>query len=77
MTFLRPILRYHSHADPIWPDSTFKEVIYKNFDAECILCTGAKRPVLRDDENLKLHYLFAHSNHFFGKTLKVSSEIET
>jgi hypothetical protein len=41
------------------------------------LCTGAKRPVLRNDENLKLHYLFAHSNHFFGKTLKVSSEIET
>jgi len=24
MSFLRPIQWYHSHADPIWPDGTFK-----------------------------------------------------
>jgi hypothetical protein len=24
MTFFRPIQWYHSHADPIWPDGTFK-----------------------------------------------------
>jgi hypothetical protein len=24
MSFSRPIQRYHSHADPIWPDGTFK-----------------------------------------------------
>jgi hypothetical protein len=24
MTSLRPIQLYQSHADPIWPDSTFK-----------------------------------------------------
>jgi hypothetical protein len=25
MNFSRPIQWYHSHADPIWPDSTFKD----------------------------------------------------
>ncbi len=25
MSFSRPIQCYHSHADPIWPDSTFKK----------------------------------------------------
>ncbi len=24
MSFSRPIQWYHSHADPIWPDGTFK-----------------------------------------------------
>ncbi len=24
MSFSMPIQRYHSHADPIWPDGTFK-----------------------------------------------------
>jgi hypothetical protein len=24
MSFTRPIQWYHSHADPIWPDGTFK-----------------------------------------------------
>jgi hypothetical protein len=24
MSFSRPIQRYHSHADPIWPDGTFQ-----------------------------------------------------
>jgi hypothetical protein len=24
MSFSRPIQLYHSHADPIWPDGTFK-----------------------------------------------------
>ncbi len=26
MSFWRPIQWYHSHADPIWPDSTFHEL---------------------------------------------------
>ncbi len=28
MFFSRPIQWYHSHADPIWPDGTFKFFIY-------------------------------------------------
>ncbi len=28
MTFLRPIQWGHSHADPIWPDGTFKKKTY-------------------------------------------------
>ncbi len=26
MSFLRPIQLYHSQADPIWPDGTFKSL---------------------------------------------------
>jgi hypothetical protein len=25
MSFSKPIQWYHSHADPVWPDGTFKE----------------------------------------------------
>ncbi len=28
MSFSRPIQWYHSHADPIWPDGTFKSRIW-------------------------------------------------
>ncbi len=28
MSFLRPIQWYHSHADPIWPDGTFKGAVF-------------------------------------------------
>ncbi len=26
MSFSRPFQWYHSHADPIWPDGTFKQI---------------------------------------------------
>ncbi len=28
MSFSRPKQWYHSHSDPIWPDSTLKEPVY-------------------------------------------------
>ncbi len=28
MSFSRPIQWYHSHADPIWPDGTFKNGVF-------------------------------------------------
>ncbi len=28
MFFSRPIQWYHSHADPIWPDGTFKSLFF-------------------------------------------------
>jgi hypothetical protein len=31
MSFSRPIQWYHSHADPIWPDGTFKGRNNENF----------------------------------------------
>ncbi len=34
MSFSRPIQWFHSHADPIWPDGTFKGA-------------STKRPILR------------------------------
>ena len=43
MCFLRPIQWYHSHADPIWPDGTFKlmrqsleESFFEGGDASCV-----------------------------------------
>jgi hypothetical protein len=30
MYFSRPIQWYHSHADQIWPDGTFKKFVYFN-----------------------------------------------
>ncbi len=36
MSFSRPIHWYHSHADPIWPDDTFKsEFMPRNLDWNC------------------------------------------
>jgi hypothetical protein len=33
MSFQRAFHWYHSHADPIWPDSTFnKDLLFENFD---------------------------------------------
>jgi hypothetical protein len=29
MFFSRPIQRYHSHADPIWPDGTFNDSVLR------------------------------------------------
>jgi hypothetical protein len=34
MSFLRPIQWYQSHADPVWPDGTFKSLVPQ--------CVGAK-----------------------------------
>ncbi len=31
MFFSRPILWYHSHADPIWPDGTLKGNVLRDF----------------------------------------------
>jgi hypothetical protein len=30
MSFLRPMQWFHSHADPIWPDGTFKSMKVDN-----------------------------------------------
>ncbi len=31
MSFSRPIQWYHSHADPVWPDSTFNSRFSRKF----------------------------------------------
>ncbi len=38
MSFPRPIQWYHSHADPIWPDGTFK-----SDDVVLLFCLGGGR----------------------------------
>jgi hypothetical protein len=35
MSFLRPIQWYHSHADPIWPDGTFKNPTFRGQATHC------------------------------------------
>ncbi len=41
MSFSRPIQWYHSHADPIWPDSTFK----RNPRSSSFLISGLHSPL--------------------------------
>ncbi len=45
MSFLRPIQWYHSQADPIWPDGTFKTTgNKKNFKLGKIFILFSKSP---------------------------------
>jgi hypothetical protein len=43
MSFSRPIQWYHSHADPIWPDGTFKYASYVQVRTPTALLLGLLR----------------------------------
>ncbi len=44
MSFSRPVQWYHSHADPIWPDGTFKAEIVYQIDSKAFVSVPLKPP---------------------------------
>jgi hypothetical protein len=71
MSFSRPIQCYHSHADPIWPDSTFK----KSSETDFSIIPKQKK---KHGNRVPIRYVFRENLNikFYSKHIIFSSNME-
>ncbi len=76
MSFSRPIQWYHSHADPIWPDGSFKPREICNWSKDEVKAAYRRGKMRKHDSRTIFRQTFARVEHVFTGPIELLSNIE-